>query len=106
LSAGYLEDYYSAENRGFTKSYRGIASVSHVLMERVTVGAYGSVDRFEYTTADDRKDWSWRVGGNAVYRMFRWLDISLEYYHQDLNSNIDFNDYMENRVILRLNATM
>jgi len=106
LSAGYLEDFFSAENRGFTKAYRSIASVSHALMERLTVGAYGSLDRLVYTTADNRKDWAWRLGGNAGYRLFRWLDVSLEYYHQDLDSNIDGNDYMENRFILRLNATM
>ena len=106
LSAGYVEDFYSAENLGFVKSYRGIASISHALMERFTIRAYGSLDRFEYTTADNRKDWSWRIGGNAVYGIFRWLDVSLEYYHQDLNSNVDFNDYMENRFILRLTATM
>ena len=39
LSAGYLEDYYSAENLGSARSYRGIASISHTLMERFTVGA-------------------------------------------------------------------
>jgi len=106
LFAGYLEDFYSIENLGFTKAYRGIASVSHALMERFIVGANGTLERFEFTTADGRKDWSWRVGGNAVYRIFRWLEFSLEYYHQDLDSNIDFNDYKENRVILRASLTM
>ena len=106
LSAGYLEDFYSSENLGFAKAYRGMASISHALMERFTVGVYGSLDRLEYTTADNRKDWAWRVGGSAAYRIFRWLDGSLEYYHQDLNSNIDLNDYKENRFILRLSATL
>ncbi len=106
LSAGYLEDYFSAENLGFAKSYRGIGSISHALMERVTVGVYGSVERFEFSTVDNRKDWAWRVGGNAAWRIFRWFDVSLEYYHQNLDSNININDYKENRVIFRANLTI
>ena len=106
LSAGYLEDFYSAENLGFTKAYRGIASISHALMERLTVGVSGSVDRLEYITQGDRKDWVWRIGGKAAYRIFRWLDVSMEYYHQDLDSNVDLNDYRENRFLLRINLTI
>ena len=75
----------------------------HFLERRLSIGFTGSVERVEYT-AVDRDDWIWSVGGNVSYTPLKWLTISLEVSHRETDSNIDINDYEENRGIIRLTA--
>jgi hypothetical protein len=104
FQGGYTEDYFTAENLGFTKYHTAIATISHRLHQRVTLGVSGSLGRFEY--ASDRKDWIYRVGGNASLQVFRWLSLSLGASHSGNDSNIDNADYTENRAIFRINAAI
>jgi hypothetical protein len=105
FQGGYTEDYFTAENLGFTKYYRTIGTISHRLMERMTVGLSGLIERDEYTSSD-QKDWIWRIGGNASYQILRWLILSLEAYHQQDDSNVDTMSYTETRGIFRLSANI
>jgi hypothetical protein len=102
---GYLLDYFTATNSGFIQSYGGYGVISHRLGERINVGVNGSLVKNYYPNTGERA-WYWRAGGNASYRILRWLTISADYYYQNNDSNIDANNYTENRITLMLNATM
>ncbi|MBM4333689.1 MAG: hypothetical protein FJ117_21155 [Deltaproteobacteria bacterium] len=104
FQGGYIEDYFTAENLGFTKYHRAIATISHRPHQRVSLGISGTLERAEH--ASDRKDWIYGVRGTASYEIFRWLSLSLEASHRGNDSNVDTVEYIENRVILRLNATL
>lgn len=103
LQGGYNEDYFTSENLGFNRYHRLTGSLTHSLERRLSIGFNGSVERVEYT-AVDRDDWIWGIGGNVSYMPLKWLTISLEVSHRENNSNIDINDYEENRGIIRLTA--
>ncbi len=109
LQGGYTEDFFTAENLGFTKYYRGIGRISHQLLERMTVGGFGSYERIKYsrdTAAGPRQiDRIFSVGGDAAYRLFRWLTFSLEASFRENHSNLDTADYTEYRGIFRITAS-
>ena len=104
FQGGYREDYFTAENLGFTKYHRAIASITHRLEQRVTLGISGTVERAEYVS--DRKDWIYSAQGNASFQLLRWLSLSFEASHRGNDSNVDSAEYKENRVLLRLSATL
>ncbi|MDI6755489.1 MAG: outer membrane beta-barrel protein [Thermodesulfobacteriota bacterium] len=104
FQGGYREDFFTAENLGFTRYHRGIASITHRLYQRVTLGVSGTLERAEYVS--DRKDWIYGARGNASYQIFRWLSLFLEASHQGNDSNLDAVEYIENRIFLRLSATL
>ena len=104
FQGGYREDYFTAENLGFTKYHRAIASITHRLYERVTLGVSGTLERAEYLS--DREDWIYFVRGNASFQLLRWLSLSLDASHRADDSNVDTVEYRENRVLLRLSATL
>lgn len=106
FSGGYTEVYFTAENLGFTKYHRASANITHRFEEEIILGASGSLERAEYAFPADRKDWLWRISGDASYPILRWLTLSLSFYHQADNSNVADADFTENRGILRLTATL
>ena len=103
FQGGYTEDYFTSDNRGFTKYYRGIGTVSHRLKERLTVGLSGSLERPDY--GDGQKDWIWGIWANASYQILKWLALSLEVSHREDHSNIETADYSEYRGIFRITGT-
>jgi hypothetical protein len=106
LAGGYTQDYFTAENLGFVQYNRALGTITHLLTRRVKLGLYGSIERDEFKQQQDRKDWVWRVGGNASYQILRWLSIEAEAYHQQDDSSQDIFDYKENRGIIRIKASM
>jgi hypothetical protein len=104
FQGGYTEDFFTAENLGFNKYHRAIASITHRLAQRVTLGISGTVERAEY--ASDQKDWIYSATGNASFQLLRWLSLSFEASHRGDDSNVDSVEYRENRVFLRLSATL
>jgi hypothetical protein len=103
LYSGYIEDYFTAENKGFTKYYRAIGTVTHQLKERITAGVYGS---FEYEDSKPNQiDRIWGIGGNVSYQILRWLSLSLEAGYRENNSNISTRDYGEFRGSFSATAT-
>jgi len=104
FQGGYREDYFTAENLGFIKYYRTIGSITHRLEQRFSLGVAGTLERAEYPT--DRKDWLYSIRGNANYQILRWLSLALEASHRGNDSNVDSAEYTENRVLLRISATL
>ena len=107
FQGGYAEDYFSAENLGFTRYYRGIGSVTHQLFQRMTVGLTSSL---EYNAIPsvfiDQRDLIWRILGSVSYQPVKWLTVSLDFGHTENHSNFDTNDYSEYRAMFRITATL
>ncbi len=104
LQGGYREDYFTSENLGFMKYHRLTGSLGYKLTRDFSLGCLGSLERAEYD-ADDRKDTLWGVGGSASYAPLKWLTFALEATHRERQSNIDLNDYKENRAMLTITAS-
>ena len=104
FQGGYTEEFFTAENLGFTKYHRGIAAVSHQLRERITVGLSSTLERARFSNPD-RTDNIWGIRGNASYMLLKWMTLSLEASHRENHSSIDNGDYSEYRGIFRVTAT-
>ncbi|MCX5845256.1 MAG: outer membrane beta-barrel protein [Deltaproteobacteria bacterium] len=103
LQGGYTEDYFTSENLGFNRYHRLTGSITHYLEKRTSVGFSGNVERAEFD--QDRKDWIWGASGTLSHTPLKWLTLALEISHRERTSNIDANDYTENRGIIRITAT-
>jgi hypothetical protein len=97
LQGGYTQDYFTAQNLGFSKYYSAYGTISHRLTERITVSATGSVER--PTLSNGRKDWIWIAQGGVSYSLLRWLSISLGGSYTQDHSNISTLGYKEYRVV-------
>jgi hypothetical protein len=97
LQGGYTQDYFTAQNLGFSKYYAAFGTINHQLTQRMSVFATGSVERS--TLTDGQKDWIWIARGGASYSLLRWLSISLEGSFTEDYSNISEKGYKEYRVI-------
>jgi hypothetical protein len=103
LQGGYTEDYFTSENLGFFKYHRLTGSIQHFLEKRTSVGLAANVEYEEFDA--NRDDWVWGVTGSVSHTLLKWLTASLELSHKERNSNVDVNDYTENRAMVKLTAT-
>ena len=105
FQGGYTEDYFSAENLGFTLYHRGIGTITHRPLEKMTLGLSGSVEYADYVSdPGDRKDWIWGIWANASYELVRWLTASLVGSYTEDDSNLDVADYTEYRGMFQITA--
>ena len=105
-STGYRQQFFEAENLGFSKYYQASATFSYQLLERFSTSLSGFYTRDDYKEAvPDREDDTW--GGSAALNclLFRWLSGSLSYQYRQMDSSIGTNDYVDNRVTLTLTAS-
>jgi hypothetical protein len=100
---GYTEDYITAQNLGFTRTYTGYGTIKHQLTQRTSVGLTGSLAREEYSSG--RKDWVWGISGNASYLILKWLTGSFEVSYREDHSTINIDSWRDYRGILKLTAT-
>ena len=101
---GYKEDFFTSQNLGFTKYHRVTGSARHSLDRRFSVGCRGSVEWAEYQDPE-RTDTIWGVVGTASYQPLRWLTFSLELSHRENRSDLEIDEYKENRAMVTVNAT-
>lgn len=104
FQAGYTEDYFTAQNLGFVKTYTVYGTINHRLTQRMGVGLTGSLERAEYSRSD-QKDWIWGIWGTASYQLLTWLSVSLQVGHIEDHSNISNLDYSQYRGIFSATAT-
>ena len=101
---GYREDFFTSENLGFTKYHRITGSARHALDRRLSVGCRGSVEWAEYNDPE-RTDTIWGVSATASYQPLRWLTLSLELTHNENQSDLEIDEYKENRAMISVTAT-
>ena len=102
FQGGYTEDYFTAQNLGFTKYYRAYGTINHQMTEKMTVGLTGSLERA--THGSDRKDWIWGIWGNASYAPLRWLTVSLVPSYTECHSAVDIFNYRDYRGMFKITA--
>jgi hypothetical protein len=104
LEGGYREQYFTADNLGFSWFNEVRANVTHRVRERMSVGLEGIIGRDEYQNPG-RIDWNWGLRGKFSYQPLKWLTVSLEASTRTLDSDVSANSYLENRVFLKFTAT-
>lgn len=100
-SSGYEENFFGAENLGFTVFWQVDAGADYALTKQLRWNASGSYREDDYKDqADDRKDDLWTVGTGLSYKpeQYKWLRCSLDYDYRMRDSNNDRNTYTEDRV--------
>jgi len=102
FAGGYTEDYITAQNLGFTKTYAAYGTINHKLTQKMSVGLTGSLAREEYSS--DQKDWVLGIWGNASYLILKWLTGSAQISYMDDHSNIKILSYRDIRGSLKLTA--
>jgi hypothetical protein len=109
FQGGYTEDFFTAENQGFTQYHRALGRVTYQLLKKMNVGLFGSYEWAKYpgSVIEDKKpkDQIWGVGVNASYQILRWLTTSLDVSHRENRSNISDRDYSEYRGMIRITAS-
>ncbi len=105
---GYTEDYFTAQNLGFTQTHRAIGTVSYQLLQRMTVSGIGSYEWVKYARpgigGEKQKDNIWRIGADTSYQILKWLSASLGLSYRENHSNIDTANYTEYRGVFRMTA--
>jgi hypothetical protein len=109
FQGGYTEDYFTAENQGFTQYHRALGRVTYQLLRQMNVGLFGSYEWAKYpgSVVEDKepKDQTWAVGVNASYQILKWLNASLDVSHRENRSNISDREYSEYRGMIKVTAT-
>jgi len=103
FQGGYTEDFFTAENRGFSKYHRLIGTVTHRLQERATIGGYSSFEQAKSGAGET--DRIWGIGANGSYQLLKWMSLALDVSHRENRSDIADNDYSEYRAIFRVTAS-
>ncbi|WP_459922496.1 outer membrane beta-barrel protein [Desulfatiferula olefinivorans] len=105
-SSGYEESQLNTENLGFTVYYgadaRGEYSFTRNLASTLDLG-YRNNDYVN--TSPERTDRILTGALGLSWQMMRRLSSRLEYRYRNLDSDIDINDYTENRIMLSLTLT-
>ena len=109
LQGGYTEDFFTAENLGFTKYHRVLGRITHQLLQKMSVGLFSSYEWVKVqgssTAGGKEVDRIWAIGGNASYQILRWLTVSLDVSHRENQPNISDRNYSEYRGMLKVTAS-
>lgn len=100
--AGYDQTDDEAENLGFREYYRvrGIMDyqLSRRLIGRLSVGYFNNT----YSEAEpEREDEVWSAGAGLACQVFSWMAVELDYAFRDLSSDLELDEYTENRAMIR-----
>jgi hypothetical protein len=104
MQGGYTEDFFTAENLGFSRYHRLTGSLNHMLDKRISIGCMGSLEQADYG-APEHSDKTWGITGTASYMPLKWLTLALEVSHKDRQSDVAFYEYQENRGMFKITAT-
>jgi uncharacterized protein (PEP-CTERM system associated) len=97
-NAGYDQASYDAENLGFNQFYRISGRMDHPLNRWLNVYIAAAYWWNNYTNEDpDREDTVVRPEVGLRYQALPWMMVEVNYMFQELDSNMDENDYKENR---------
>jgi hypothetical protein len=101
--SGYREEFQTADNAGFLEYYRGGLTVSHRLLQRLTLNLGVEAEWDDYATEEEAWLYTARLG--MTYQIFRWMNIAAGVDYSETDSNIDGNDYDSWRGFITLNLT-
>jgi hypothetical protein len=97
-AAGYDRASGGAEDLGFNPYYEVAATVAYPLSRHLQSNLFAGYRWNIYTDeTPDRDDTLWRTGAGLVYQVLPWMIVEMNYMFRKLNSNVDTEDYVENR---------
>ncbi len=100
---GYDQNFFGAENLGFTKYYRGRILGQYAFTRRCSGNASLQYQHNTYE-AEDRDDDTYTLSSGISYVFRPWLTGSLSYVFRMVDSTEAGDDYTENRVSFSLTA--
>ena len=102
-STGYQQQFFEAENLGFTRYYRVSGNFTYQLLEKLTTTLSAFYWRDEYKeTTTNRDDNTWGGMANLRHEFSRWLSLSVGYDYRERDSTDNDNDYRDNRFTINL----
>jgi len=104
--SGYDRASGGAENLGFNHFYDISCSADYplslYLQANLSVGYRWNIYK---DTSSDRDDAIWRTVAGLTYQVLPWMNAQMNYSFRKLNSNIDTEDYVENRAEIVITLT-
>jgi hypothetical protein len=100
-AAGYDHASSGTENLGFNPYYSVSGRASYPLSQRLFMNIFVDYRKNTYTDEDpDREDSLSGTGAGLSYQALPWLILEANYTFRNLDSNVDINDYVENRAMI------
>jgi len=97
-NVGYDRASGGAENLGFNPFYDVEGSVAYPVSRYLQTNLFAGYRWNIYTDeSPDRDDTIWRTGAGLAYQALPWMVVEMNYFFRKLNSNIETEDYVENR---------
>ncbi|MCF8107692.1 MAG: outer membrane beta-barrel protein [Desulfohalobiaceae bacterium] len=101
--AGYGQDFFGAENLGFTVYRYFRLSGYYNFTKRFSGSVSAGYRRDDYINQDpDRVDKNYDLGGGLTYLVRPWLQVSLTERYRLMDSDDEDQNFDENRVTLRV----
>ncbi len=108
-SSGYDESFLDTENLGFSIYYGAALSAGYAFSRKLVGNISSSVRQDRYVNPEpedlEREDLSGRITTGITWRLESWMFARAELSTQNLDSNIEGNDYMEKRASLIVTMT-
>ncbi len=104
--AGYDRASGGAENLGFNPFYDVSGIIAYPLSSRFQSNLFAGYRWNIYTDEiPDRDDTIWRTGAGLTYQVLPWMIVEMNYIFRKFDSNIDTEDYVENRAEFTVTLT-
>lgn len=101
--SGYEQDDGGAEDNGLNIYYQGRVDAEYALLRRLTADAFVGYRWDDYPDEEEsRTDQTAIAGVGLNYQPLPWLTSRLEYNFRDRQSDIDEDEYTENRVFFSI----
>jgi hypothetical protein len=98
---GYDRTSVSAENLGYYIYYGTTVSADYEFSRRISGDVYAGYTYRDYKDEiPSREDDVIRAGCGLTFQLLQWLSARTEYTYRSVESNIETNDYVENRGML------
>jgi hypothetical protein len=105
-AAGYRRQFFETENLGLSLYGRASVNFTYQLQERISAFLTGTYYRDDYQeTLGQREDTNWLGGLGLNFTFLPWLNGGIVYDYRQRLSDIDVDEYVDNRVTVRLTAT-
>lgn len=102
-SSGLRIDDTGTEDRGLNIYYQARLDLGHDFTRRFSGNLYGSYMYNEYPDMDPELQTSTITSGAGIrYQALQWLFFSLNYSYRTFQSDIELDEYTENRVTLTI----
>lgn len=100
-STGYGRAATGPENLGFKTFYGVTSRLTHPVSRHLTSDFTIDYRRNIYTELEpEREDGIVRASANLTYQILPWMFIEANYTFRELDSDIEVNDYTENRAMI------